>query len=70
MSRRGRVTIGVLVGVFLLFTLLGWGVQAWTDWLWFEEVDYTQIFKGVLLTRMLLFLVVGLAAAAIVGGNL
>ncbi|MGA3563193.1 UPF0182 family membrane protein [Melissospora conviva] len=70
MSRRGRVTIGVLVGVFLLFTLLGWGVQAWTDWLWFEEVDFTQIFKGVLLTRVLLFLVVGLAAAAIVGGNL
>ena len=25
MSRRGRVTVGVLVGVFLLFTLLGWG---------------------------------------------
>ncbi len=70
MSRRGRVTIGVLVGVFLLFTLLGWGVQAWTDWLWFDEVDFTQIFKGVLLTRVLLFLVVGLAAAAIVGGNL
>ncbi len=70
MSRRGRVTIGVLVGVFVLFTLLGWGVQAWTDWLWFGEVDYTAVFRGVLVTRLLLFLVVGLAMAAIVGGNL
>ncbi len=70
MSRRGRVTIGVLVGVFVLFTLLGWGVQAWTDWLWFGEVDYTAVFSGVLVTRLLLFLVVGLAMAAIVGGNL
>ena len=48
MSRRGRVTIGVLVGVFLLFTLLGWGVEAWTDWLWFDEVGYTEVFTGVL----------------------
>ncbi|WDZ85138.1 UPF0182 family protein [Micromonospora cathayae] len=70
MSRRGRVTIGVLIGVFVLFTLLGWGVQAWTDWLWFDEVDYTQVFTGVLITRTLLFLAVGLGMAAVVGGNL
>ncbi|SCL19111.1 hypothetical protein GA0070616_1667 [Micromonospora nigra] len=70
MSRRGRVTIGVLVGVFVLFTLLGWGVQAWTDWLWFDEVDYTGVFTGVLVTRLLLFLSIGLGMAVIVGGNL
>ncbi|TYC24198.1 UPF0182 family protein [Micromonospora sp. MP36] len=70
MSRRGRVTIGVLIGVFVLFTLLGWGVNAWTDWLWFEEVHYTQIFTGVLATRLLLFLVIGFGMAAIVAGNL
>ncbi|MEW2381682.1 UPF0182 family protein [Micromonospora sp. NPDC047707] len=70
MSRRGRVTIGVLVGVFVLFTLLGWGVQAWTDWLWFGEVDYKQVFTGVLATRLLLFLAVGLGMAVVVGGNL
>ncbi|WP_204033512.1 UPF0182 family membrane protein [Micromonospora qiuiae] len=70
MSRRGRVTIGVLIGVFVLFTLLGWGVQAWTDWLWFSEVDYTEVFRGVLVTRLLLFLAAALAMAAIVGGNL
>jgi uncharacterized membrane protein (UPF0182 family) len=70
MSRRGRVTVGVLVGVFLLFTLLGWGVNAWTDWLWFDEVDYTNVFTGVLQTRLLLFLAVGLAMAVVIGGNL
>ncbi|WP_433313773.1 UPF0182 family membrane protein [Micromonospora chersina] len=70
MSRRGRVTIGVLIGVFVFFTLLGWGVNAWTDWLWFDEVRYTQVFTGVLATRLLLFLVIGLAMAAVVAGNL
>ncbi|WFE23920.1 UPF0182 family protein [Solwaraspora sp. WMMD937] len=70
MSRRGRVTVGVLIGIFLLFTLLGWGVNAWTDWLWFEEVDYTQVFTGVLFTRLLLFAAVGLAMALVVAANL
>ncbi len=70
MSRRGRVTVGVLVGVFVLFTLLGWGVNAWTDWLWFDEVHYTGVFSTVLTTRLLLFLAVGAAMAIVIGGNL
>ncbi len=70
MSRRGRVTVGVLIAVFLLFTLLGWGVDAWTDWLWFEEVNYTGVFTSVLTTRLLLFLAVGLAMTVLLGGNL
>ena len=59
MSRRGRVTVGVLVGVFILFTLLGWGIDAYTDYLWFSEVDFTAVFSGVLLTKLTLFLVIG-----------
>jgi uncharacterized membrane protein (UPF0182 family) len=70
MSRRGRVTVGVLLGVFVLFTLLGWGVNAWTDWLWFDEVDYTQVFTQVLVTRLVLFAAVGAGLALVVGGNL
>jgi hypothetical protein len=70
MSRRGRATIAVLVGVFLLFTVLGWVVDVWTDWLWFDELEYTAVFTGVLTTRILLFAVVGLAMAAFVAGNL
>ncbi|MEV4636509.1 UPF0182 family protein [Actinoplanes sp. NPDC049548] len=70
MSRRGRVTVGVLVGVFLLFTLLGWGIDAYTDYLWFDEVDKTEVFSGVLVTRLLLFLSIGLAMALIIAANL
>ncbi|GIF10751.1 UPF0182 family protein [Actinoplanes teichomyceticus] len=70
MSRRGRVTVGVLVGVFILFTLLGWGIDAYTDYLWFSEVDKTKVFSGVLLTKLVLFLVIGAATALVVGGNL
>ncbi|GGL01945.1 UPF0182 family membrane protein [Mangrovihabitans endophyticus] len=70
MSRRGRVTVGVLAGVFLLFTLLGWGIDAYTDWLWFDEVDYTGVYTGKLVTRLVLFLAIGLAMALVVAVNL
>ncbi|GAB3815580.1 UPF0182 family protein [Micromonospora zhanjiangensis] len=64
------MTVGVLLGVFVLFTLLGWGVNAWTDWLWFDEVDYTAVFTGVLVTKLALFGAVGAGVALVVGGNL
>jgi uncharacterized membrane protein (UPF0182 family) len=70
MSRRGRVTVGVLVGVFLLFTLLGWGIDAYTDYLWFNEVHFVNVFSGVLVTRLLLFVIIGLIVALIIAANL
>src|SRR5690242_511109 len=70
MSRRGRVTVGVLVGVFLLFMLLGWGIDAYTDYLWFQEVGKVDVYSGKLLTRLMLFVIVGLAVGLIIAANL
>ncbi|MGC4803592.1 UPF0182 family protein [Micromonospora sp. DT233] len=70
MSRRGRVLMGVLIAAVAVLIVLYLGVRVWTDWLWFDEVRYTEVFTGVLATRLLLFLVVGLAMAVILGGNL
>lgn len=64
------MTVGVLVGVFILFTLLGWGIDAYTDYLWFSEVDFTAVFSGMLLTRLTLFLVIGALMTLVVAGNL
>jgi uncharacterized protein len=70
MGRRGRVTLIVLACVVVLFMLLGWVVNAWTDWLWFSEVHYTAVFTTVLWTRLGLFLVFGFAMALVVAANL
>lgn len=70
MSRRGKVTVAVIVAVFLLFSLLGTAVDLYTDLLWFREVEYTQVFTGVLFTRTALFVVVGLGMALLVALNL
>ncbi len=66
MSRRGRVTLMVLAAVVVLFMLLGWLVNAWTDYLWFSEVRYTSVFTTVLWTRLGLFFVFG-ALVALIG---
>jgi uncharacterized membrane protein (UPF0182 family) len=69
-SRRGRVTIAVLAVVFLLFTLFDRVIGAWTDWLWFKELSFTQVFSSVLRTRLLMFAIFGVAVAIIVAANL
>ncbi|MER5837448.1 UPF0182 family protein [Streptomyces sp. NPDC002130] len=38
----------------------------YTDWLWFGEVGFRGVFTKVLLTRFVLFLVVGIVVGAIV----
>jgi len=54
-SRRGRVALGVVVALIVIYTLLSWMVRIWTDWLWFSEVHYTQVFAVQFRTRALLF---------------
>ena len=69
-SRRGRVTIAVLAVVFLLFTLFDRIIGTWTNWLWFKELNYTEVFSTVLRTRLIMFAVIGVAVAAVVALNL
>ncbi|HEV2886355.1 MAG TPA: UPF0182 family protein, partial [Jatrophihabitans sp.] len=68
-SRRGKIVIGVLVSLFVLLSVLGSLVRVYTNWLWFGEVGYRSVFSTILVTRIVLFLTVGLALAAIIGAN-
>ncbi|MGI8666433.1 MAG: UPF0182 family membrane protein [Jatrophihabitans sp.] len=68
-SRRGKIAIGVLVALFVLLSVLGSLVSVYTNWLWFGEVGYRKVFRTILLTRVVLFLIVGLVLAVIIGAN-
>src|ERR1700712_2184752 len=68
-SRRGKIVIGVLVALFVLLTALGSLVRVYTNWLWFGEVGYRPVFSTILWTRVVLFLIVGLVLAVIIGTN-
>ncbi|HUG38636.1 MAG TPA: UPF0182 family protein [Candidatus Limnocylindrales bacterium] len=56
-GRRPRPAVWIL-GLFLLLTILGQAVSLYTDWLWFQEVGFTQVFTITLTLRG--WLVIGL----------
>src|SRR6185295_8189097 len=65
-GRRTAVALIALVVVGLAFA--GWA-DLYTDWLWYGSVGYQTIFATMLGTKIVLALVVGLVAAALVYAN-
>ncbi|WP_425308739.1 UPF0182 family protein [Ammonicoccus fulvus] len=59
-------TLVVVSGIVLLFILF---TNIWTDRLWFVALDYERVFTVQFLTRVVLFLVVGLVMALGIVGN-
>ncbi len=55
------IVLALLVGGFVLFS------GYYTDWLWFESVDKTQVFTTSLFTRLIMFAAFGSVMGVIVG---
>jgi uncharacterized membrane protein (UPF0182 family) len=70
MSRRSRAWLIVLTGLLVLFAALGWVVEAWTEWLWYDELGATQVFTGQLGTRLALFAIGAIVVGGFIFGNL
>ena len=56
------VVIGIAVGLFVLVSV---GRNFYSDWLWFENLNYTGPFWTIVSTRVVLFLLGSVAFAAI-----
>ncbi|HEY7223549.1 MAG TPA: UPF0182 family protein [Micromonosporaceae bacterium] len=69
-SRRGKVTLAVVGGIILLLIFLNQIVGLWTDWWWYQEVGYTNVFGGMVRTKIWLFLLFGLFLGGFLAGNL
>ncbi|MGH8792161.1 MAG: UPF0182 family protein [Stackebrandtia sp.] len=69
-NRRGRYVIGLLAAVIALLTLGGWLVGLYTEYLWYQSVDYAGVFKTMLWSRVGLFAGVGALMAVWVAANL
>jgi len=59
----------VLVVLAIVLLLGGVAISLYTDLLWFQSVDYTDVFTTVLSTRLMLFVGFGLLMAVIIGIN-
>ena len=65
-----RVLVPTLITLAVLLFLGSIFINVWTDRLWFKSVGYTDVFRSILFTRIVLFIVLGLAFAAFVVANL
>ena len=68
-GQRPRPAIWLLLA-FLLLGIVGQAVPLYTDWLWFHEVGYAQVFTTVLTLRGWLVLGLGLAVWIFLFANL
>src|SRR3712207_3850168 len=69
-SRRGRVTLVVLAVLLVLIAVADRALDIWADWLWFDETGYTEVYSGILTTRVLLLLTFGVGVGLIIAVNL
>ena len=58
------IILALLIGTFVLFAAF------YTDWLWFDSVAKTQVYRTSLLTRAGLFVVFGVVMGVVIGANL
>lgn len=65
-DRRRRVLVPTLVTLAILLFLGSVFTNLWTDQLWFRSIGYGGVFAKILLTKTLLFVLGGLAFAAVV----
>jgi uncharacterized membrane protein (UPF0182 family) len=70
LSRRSRILL-IIAAVIVLFLLVGARLlDTYVDWLWFGEVGFRSVFTTQLVTRLGLFLVVGLFVGGLLAVNL
>jgi uncharacterized membrane protein (UPF0182 family) len=66
---RSRAALLLVLGLVVL-GLVGQVVPLYTDWLWFHEVGYTQVFLSILSFRGSLFTAVAVAVLLVLWANL
>ena len=66
LSRRSRILIVVGVIVLIGLILSSRVLSTYIDWLWFGEVGFQSVFTTTLLTKVVLFLAVGVVVGGLV----
>ncbi|MEV7011806.1 UPF0182 family protein [Streptosporangium sp. NPDC051022] len=70
LPRRPRLLLPVAIAIVAVVALFFLFAGIFTDYLWYESVDYTAVFSGVIVTQILLFIVGAVLMVGLVGGNM
>ena len=65
-----RPIIVMAVVAFIALFVLPWLASFATEWLWFRQVGFSTVFLTSLVWRVALFVLGGLLAYAVLGGNI
>lgn len=68
LSRKSKIAIGVGVGILVLLLVGPRLVSIITDWLWYRDTGFTQVFSTIAWTRIILFLVTTIFVGGLVFG--
>jgi len=67
---RGRLWVPIVLALVVLIIAIAVYVRIYTDYLWFQSVDFTGVFTRRLLTKVVLFFLFGGVMAIVVGANI
>jgi uncharacterized membrane protein (UPF0182 family) len=70
LSRRAKIALSVVAALIVLLIVLNSLVGVYVDWLWFGEVGFRSVYKTIIITRLVLFLIFGVLMALTLGGNM
>ncbi|MFB9889078.1 UPF0182 family membrane protein [Planobispora takensis] len=70
LPRRPRLLLPVAIALIAIVAFFFLFAGIFTDYLWYDSVDYTAVFSGVIVTQILLFVVGAVVMVGIVGGNM
>ncbi|WP_239090033.1 UPF0182 family membrane protein [Sphaerimonospora thailandensis] len=70
LPRRPRLLVPVTIAVAAIVVLLLIFASIYTDYLWYDSVDFSSVFSTLLVTQIVLFVVGSVLMVGIVGGNM
>jgi uncharacterized protein len=70
LSRRVKISLAVVVTIIVLLIVAANLVGVYINWLWFGEVGFRGVYRGIITTKLVLFLIFAVLMAAILGGNI
>ena len=62
-------TVWIFGLLFIVFISFNWLVNVYTDWLWFQELQYTEVWRTQWMARIVVFLIAFIIAAAVLLSN-
>ncbi|MGW0037549.1 UPF0182 family protein [Gordonia sp. NPDC003376] len=68
LSRKSKIAIGIGVALLVILLVGPRFVGIATDWLWFSDLGYSNVYSTIVWTRVLLFLITALIVGLIIFG--